>query len=41
MAAVTICSYSEAQKIKSVTVPIVSSSIYREVTGPDVMILVF
>ena len=32
---------SEPKKIKSVTVSIVSPSIYHEVIGPDVMILVF
>ena len=31
----------ESKKIKSVTVSIVSPSIYHEVMGPDVMILVF
>ena len=31
----------EPQKIKSVTVSIVSPSIYHEVRGPDAMILVF
>ena len=31
----------EPQKIKSVTVSVVSSSICLEVMGPDVMILVF
>ena len=31
----------EPKKIKSVTVSIVSPSIYHEVMGPDVMILVF
>ena len=31
----------EAKKIKSVTVSIVSASIYHEVIGPDAMILVF
>ena len=31
----------ELKKIKSVTVFIVSPSIYREVMGPDAMILVF
>ena len=31
----------EPKKIKYVTVSIVSPSIYREVTGPDAMILVF
>ena len=43
MAAVTIYSDFEAQenKIKSVTVSIVSPSIFYEVMGPDAMILVF
>ena len=41
MAAVTICSDFGAQKIKSVTVSTVSSSISHEVMGPDAMILVF
>ena len=41
MATVTICSDFGAQKIKSLTVSIVSSSIYHEVMGPDAMILVF
>ena len=41
MAAVTICSDFRAQKIKSVTVSIVSPSICHEVMGPDVMILFF
>ena len=41
MAAVTICSDSGAQKIKSVTVSIVSPSTGHEVMGLDVMILVF
>ena len=43
MAAVTIYSDFEAQenKIKSVTVSIVSPSICHEVMGPDAMILVF
>ena len=31
----------EPEKIKSVTVSIVSPSIYHEVRGPDAMILVF
>ena len=31
----------EPKKVKSVTVSIVSSSIYHEVMGPDAMILVF
>jgi len=41
MAAVTICSDSGAQKVKSVIVSIVSPSICHEVMGPDAMILVF
>ena len=41
MAAVTICSDFGAQKIKSVTISIVSPSICHEVMGPDAMILVF
>ena len=41
MAAVAICSDLGAQKIKSVTVSIVSPSIYNEVMEPDAMILVF
>ena len=40
MAAVTICTDFGAKKIKSVTVSIVSPSIYHEVMGPDVMIFV-
>ena len=40
MAAVTICSDFGAQKIKSVTVSIVSHSISHEVMGPDAIILV-
>ena len=31
----------EPKKIKSITVSIVSASIYQEVMGPDVVILVF
>ena len=31
----------EPKKIKSATVSIISPSIYREVMGPDAMILVF
>ena len=38
MAAVTVCSYFGAPKIKSVTVSIVSPSICHEVTGPDAVI---
>ena len=41
MAAVTICSDSDPQKIKSVTASTISPSIHYEVMGPDVMILVF
>ena len=41
MAEVTIHSDFGAQEIKSVTVSIVSPSIYREVMGPGAMILVF
>ena len=41
MAAVTICSDLGAQEIKSVTVFIVSPSIFHEVIRPDAMILVF
>ena len=41
MAAITICSDFGAQKIKSVTVSIVSPSIYHEVIGLDVMMFVF
>ena len=41
MAAVTICSDFEAQNIKSVTVSIVSPSIWHEVIELDAMILVF
>ena len=40
MAAVTICSYFEAQR-KILTVSIVSPSISQEVMGPDAIILVF
>ena len=40
-AAVTICSDFEAQKIKSVTVCIVSPSLCHEVMGPDSIIFVF
>ena len=39
-AAGSICSDFGAQKIKSVTVSIVSPSICHEVMGPDAMILV-
>ena len=41
MAAVTICSDFDPKKIKSVTVCIVSPSIFHEMMGPDVMILFF
>ena len=41
MAEVTICSDFGAQESKSVTVSIVSPSIYHEVMGPDAMIFVF
>ena len=41
MAAVTIRSDFGAQKLKSVTVSIVSPSICHDVMGPDAMILVF
>ena len=41
IAAVTICSDFGAQENKSVTVSIVSPSIYHEVMGLDAMILVF
>ena len=41
MAAVTIYSDFGAPKIKSVTVSIVSPSVYHEVLGLDAMILVF
>ena len=40
MAAVTIHS-DFGEKIKSVTIPIVSPSICHEVIGPDIMIFVF
>ena len=40
MAAVTICSDFGAQKLKPLTVSIVSPSICHEVMGPDAMILV-
>ena len=40
MAEVTIFSDFGAQEEKSVTVSIVSPSIYHEVMGPDAMILV-
>ena len=41
MAAVTICSDFEAQKIKSDTVSPVSPSVSHEVMGPDAMTFVF
>ena len=41
MTAVTICSYFRAQRRKSLTVSIISSSIFYEVMGPDAMIFVF
>ena len=41
MATITICSDLGAQKIKSATVPSVSPSIFHEVMGPDVVILVY
>ena len=41
MAAVTICSDLESNKIKSVTVSVVSPSICYEVLGPDAVILAF
>ena len=41
MAAVTICSDFRAQKIKSLTVSIVSPSICHEVMGPDARIFIF
>ena len=41
MAAVTICSNFGAQKIKSVTVSIVSPSICYEVMGPNAMLFIF
>ena len=40
MASVTVCSDFRAQKIKSVTVSIVSPFICHEVMGPDAMIFV-
>ena len=40
MAAVTICSDLETQKVKSLTVSTVSPSFHHEVMGPDAMILV-
>ena len=41
MAVVTICSDFGDPKIKSLTVSIISSSIYHKVMGLDAMILVF
>ena len=41
MAAVTICSDLGAPQISSVSVSIVSPSVYHEVMGPDVMILAY
>ena len=41
MAAVTICSGAQENKVCHVTVSIVSPSICHEVMGPDAMILVF
>ena len=41
MAAVSICSDFGAQKIKSLTVSIISPSICHKVMGLDAMILVF
>ena len=41
VAVVTICSDFGAPEIKSVTVSIVSPSIWHEVMGADAMILVF
>ena len=41
MASITICSDFGDQKIKFVTVSIVSPSACREVLGPDAMTLVF
>ena len=41
MAEVTICSDFGTQKIKSVSVSIVSPSICHEVMGPDAMIFIF
>ena len=38
---ITICSDFGTQEIKSVTVSIVSPSIFHEVMGPDAMILIF
>ena len=41
MAVVTIHSDFGPKKIKSITISIVSPSIYHEVMGPDAIILVF
>ena len=41
MAAINICRDFGAQKIKSDTVSTVSPSIFHEVMGPDIMMLVF
>ena len=41
MAAVTICSDFEAQKIKSLTVSIFSPTIFHEVMEQDAMVLSF
>ena len=41
MAAVTICSDFAAQRIKSLTISIVSPSICHEVIGPDAIIFAF
>ena len=41
MAVVTICSDFGAQKVKSLSVSVVSPSICHEVMGPDATILVF
>ena len=41
MTVVTICNDFGAQKIKSITVSIVSPPICHEVMGPDAMILFF
>ena len=41
MAAITICSELEPKKIKSLTVSIVSPSIYHDVMELDAMVFVF
>ena len=41
MVAVTIYSDFGAQKIRFLTIPIVSPSVCQEVMGPDAMILIF